>query len=65
METQEPNEFEKQGDEAPLSLLAEFWYFICENKAWWMVPILTVLGLIGLLVAFSSTGAAPFIYTLF
>jgi hypothetical protein len=36
-----------------------------DNKAWWMLPIVVMLGLIGLLVALGSTGAAPFIYTLF
>ncbi len=59
------NEFERLGQEQELSLVGEFWVFIKENKAWWMVPILLVLGGLGVLVALSSTGAAPFIYTLF
>lgn len=59
------NEFEKLGEEEQLSLVSEFILFIKENKAWWMIPILLVLGLVGALVALSSTGAAPFIYTLF
>jgi hypothetical protein len=59
------NEFEQFGEDEELSLIGEFWLFIRENKAWWMIPILSVLGLVGLLVALSSTGAAPFIYTLF
>lgn len=61
----EKNEFEKLGEEEQLSLISEFVFFIRENKAWWMIPILLVLGLVGVLVALSSTGAAPFIYTLF
>ena len=43
----------------------EFALFIVENKAWWMVPIAVVLAIIGVLAALSSSGAAPFIYTLF
>ncbi|QDV27751.1 DUF5989 family protein [Aureliella helgolandensis] len=60
-----PSEFERLEEEPELSLVAEFWIFIKENKAWWMVPILLVLGLIGALVVLGSTGAAPFIYTIF
>lgn len=59
------NEFEQEGDEKPLSLIQEFMQFIVENKKWWLIPILLSFGLIGLLVVLSSTGAAPFIYTLF
>lgn len=59
------SEFEKAGDERPPTLVQEFMQFIVENKKWWMIPILLSFGLIGLLVILSSTGAAPFIYTLF
>jgi len=61
----EQNDFERIGEEKQLSLVEEFVSFIWENKAWWMIPILLVFGLIGILVLLSSTGAAPFIYTLF
>ena len=64
-DSEQPNEFEALGQEQELSLIGEFWVFIKENKAWWMVPILLVLGGLGILVMLSSTGAAPFIYTLF
>ncbi len=57
--------FEEAGKEQQLSIVQEFLLFITENKAWWMVPIVVVLGLVGLLVVLSSSGAAPFIYTLF
>jgi hypothetical protein len=59
------NEFERLGEDDQLSLISEFILFIKENKAWWMIPIVLVLGLVGILVVLSSTGAAPFIYTLF
>jgi hypothetical protein len=59
------SEFEELGEEHQLSLAQEFLLFITENKKWWLIPILLVLGLVGLLVMLGSTGAAPFIYTLF
>lgn len=58
-------EFEQAAHEPPPSLPREFLQFIVENKAWWMVPIVVVLALAGLLAVAGSTGAAPFIYTLF
>lgn len=61
----EKNEFEKAGDDQPLTLVQEFLLFVVENKKWWLIPILLSFALIGLLVVLSSTGAAPFIYTLF
>ena len=58
-------EFEDAGQEKQLSLVQEFFVFVTENKKWWLIPILLVLALVGLLVTLGSTGAAPFIYTLF
>lgn len=46
-------------------LIAEFIGFMAENKAWWMTPILIVLGLVGMLLVLGATGVMPFIYTLF
>lgn len=49
-------------DEQHLSLAAEFWQFLRYNKKWWLTPILLTLAVLGLLVALTATGAAPFIY---
>lgn len=57
--------FEEAGQEDRLSLMQEFYYFLRDNKKWWLLPILLVLGMVGLLALFAGTGAAPFIYTLF
>jgi hypothetical protein len=57
--------FEAAGAGKQDSLVREFIDFIFENKKWWLIPILLVLGLVGLLAMLGSTGAAPFIYTLF
>lgn len=62
---QPKNEFERLAEEKPLSLAQEFLLFVRENKKWWLIPIVLVLGMVGLLVVLGSTGAAPFIYTLF
>jgi Family of unknown function (DUF5989) len=59
------NDFEASGQEKPLSLLQEFVLFVRENKKWWLLPILFVLAFLGVIIILSSTGAAPFIYTLF
>ena len=58
-------EFEKLNQQKQASLVQEFFHFILQNKAWWMVPIVVVLGLMSVLAFLSTTGVAPFIYPLF
>jgi hypothetical protein len=44
----------------------EVLHFLWARKLWWMIPMVTILMLLGLLLIFaSSSGVAPFIYTLF
>ncbi|MDB4665281.1 DUF5989 family protein [Verrucomicrobia bacterium] len=59
------NDFERQASKAQTSIVREFIDFLLHNKKWWLLPIFIVLGLFGILLVFGSTGAAPFIYTLF
>ncbi len=47
------------------NLLLDFVYFLRYNKKWWLVPIILLLLLLGLLMFVSTSGIAPFIYTLF
>jgi len=47
------------------NILGEFWHFLGQTKKWWLLPILVVVAGFALLVIFSGTAAAPFIYTLF
>lgn len=61
----ESSEFEQASQEQQPGFFAEFWLFIREEKKWWLTPIILVLLCVGILVALTSTGAAPFIYTLF
>ncbi len=58
-------EFEREGEGKREGLILEFKGFLMENKKWWLLPILLVLGLVGVLVVLSGSGAAPFIYTFF
>jgi len=45
-------------------LLGEVWAFAWQNKAWWLIPLVVILLILGLLI-FSGQAVAPFIYTLF
>lgn len=48
------------------SLLGEIWDFLKVRKAWWLVPIIFMLILVGLLIIFGQSAAlSPFIYALF
>jgi len=47
-------------------LLAEFWYFICHRKTWWMVPLIVALALIAALAILGEASVlAPFLYPQF
>jgi hypothetical protein len=54
-----------QAEQKSPSLAAEFLAFILHNKKWWLIPILSMLLLLGFIAFLSGTGAAPFLYTLF
>jgi len=43
----------------------ELLQFIRHNKKWYLIPIVVSILMLGVLIALGSTGAAPFIYTLF
>jgi hypothetical protein len=49
-----------------VSLVAELWAFMRERKKWWLLPIITIMVLVGALLVFAQGSAlAPFIYTIF
>jgi len=49
-----------------LGVVGELLSFLWARKLWWLIPMITMLLLFGLLLIFASTsGLAPFIYTLF
>jgi competence protein ComGC len=45
-------------------LLKEFWLFLKQEKKWWLVPMLVVMGLIAVVVVLTYLfpAFAPFIY---
>jgi hypothetical protein len=51
-------------DESP-GVVREILDLLRENRMWWLLPLVLALVLVGLLVAFGGTTAAPFVYTLF
>jgi len=51
---------------AKQSIIKEFFLFIKQEKKWWLVPLISVLLLVGALIVFAgSSPLAPFIYPLF
>lgn len=49
-----------------LRVLREFLEFLRQEKKFWLIPIVIILGLCGLLlVSAQGSAVAPFIYTLF
>jgi hypothetical protein len=58
-------EFTKQAEMAPTSFLGDIFYFLRNNRKWWMLPLIILLLGFGLLMILATTGAAPLIYTLF
>ena len=59
-------EFEREAESARRAgIVSEFWHFLTQSKKWWLLPIMVTLLVFGVLVFLSTTGAAPFIYTLF
>jgi len=58
-------EFAREGAMKRPSFLSEYLYLLKTNKKWWMLPLIFLLLAFGILMILSSTGAAPFIYTLF
>lgn len=66
MKKRSSSEFEKAAAaQAGAGFFSELWGFLKTNKKWWLLPVLVVFLALGLLVLLSSTGIAPFIYTLF
>jgi drug/metabolite transporter superfamily protein YnfA len=65
MSNETKSQFEGAGARKHASLFAEIFAMMNQNKKFWLLPIVIILLLFGVLIAFSSSAAAPFIYTLF
>ncbi|MCL4209870.1 MAG: hypothetical protein HRU76_05080 [Phycisphaeraceae bacterium] len=58
-------DFAREAQAARAGVLREFVDFLRDNKKWWLVPLLVTFLLVGALIVLTSTGAGPFLYTLF
>tara|TARA_B100001029_G_C15044625_1_gene446191 strand:- start:1710 stop:1889 length:180 start_codon:yes stop_codon:yes gene_type:complete len=48
------------------SVAGELFKFLWKRKLWWLFPLVFLVVLIGLIIAFgTATGIGPFIYTVF
>jgi hypothetical protein len=68
MEKNDPkgaSEFVEQAGTKRSSFLSDYLYLVKNNRKWWMLPLMGLLLGFGLLMVLASTGAAPFIYTMF
>jgi Family of unknown function (DUF5989) len=65
LEPSERDRLERLANQKQPSIAVEFYEFLRDNKKWWLLPILILIGVFGILVALASTGFAPFIYTMF
>ena len=54
-----------EGVSDDIGIVGEFWEFLRENKKFWLIPILLVLGLLAALLLASPSALSPFIYALF
>ena len=64
-EKRDANAFEREARQESKGLLREYVDFLRHNKKWWLIPIIVALLLVGVLIVFGGSAAAPFIYTLF
>lgn len=65
MSEHQEQDFLDATESASTGLMGEFFGFMKENAKWWLLPFLIVFGLLGVALILGSTGAAPFIYTMF
>ena len=59
------DDFETEANAPPPTLLREFLDFARETRKWWLIPLVAIFLGFGLLLGLASTGAAPFIYSIF
>ncbi len=60
--TKDSEKFEDLLDHKQPGFLKEFWDFFCNNKKWWLWPILISLLLVLILVLIGNSPLAPFFY---
>jgi hypothetical protein len=58
-------EFTRQSQLRRHSLIGDLLFFIRNTKKYWLLPLIVLLLCFSLLMVLATSGAAPFIYTLF
>ena len=58
-------EFVRQGEMRRTSFVSDLFFFLKNNKKWWMLPLIGLLLMFGVLMFLATTGVAPYLYTLF
>ena len=48
-----------------VELVREFWFYLAENKRWWLTPILLVMLLLSLILVVTSSPLSPMFYAFF
>ena len=61
----EGEEFARQARLHRASFASDMLFFLRQNKKWWLLPLILLLLGFGVLMILATTGAAPFIYTIF
>jgi hypothetical protein len=62
---QQAVEFRQLASQPPTGVVREFIDFLLQNKKWWLIPIVMAMLLVGLMITLGSSGAGPFIYSLY
>ena len=47
------------------SFIGEFFHMVRTKRKWWILPLVLILVAFGVMMVLSSSGIAPFIYTVF
>jgi hypothetical protein len=48
-----------------LELLRELWFYLADNKRWWLTPIILVMLLLSLLLVLTASPLGPMFYAIF
>jgi hypothetical protein len=46
-------------------LLRELWFYLADNKRWWLTPIVVVMVLLSVLLVITSSPLGPVFYAIF
>jgi hypothetical protein len=64
-EPRHSSEFAEEAGKRDAGFVSEMWYFLGNNKRWWITPIVLVLLLVSVLVLIGGSAAGPLLYPLF